>query len=71
MLDKTAAIELKNYILNECTYLSDLTLDNCRTYAACYVVENCSRNTNLSDIFSEQTIAYCYGFMSAKYSINQ
>jgi hypothetical protein len=53
-IDKTAAVELKNYIQNSGIDL--FALSEVKTFAAHYVVENCSFHDTLDMIFNIETI---------------
>lgn len=64
MLDKIAAVELKNYILNlydndDDDYLS-LDVDDIRHFARCYVHEYCFNRTTIYNIFSPDTLEYVF-----------
>jgi hypothetical protein len=63
MLDKIAAVELFNYIKNaiEIAEIEDLSIQSIVRYSKLYCVEQCETDCNSGEVFSPETIAYCYG----------
>jgi hypothetical protein len=68
MLDKIAAVELRNYAYNQSGYsygdtIENLTIIDVQIYAKNYVAEHCSHGDTVDSIFSWETIAYTYGLL--------
>jgi hypothetical protein len=64
MLNKSVAVELQNFILNSDWYTVDrLSIKYVNNEAKKYLREYCSPRDILSDVFTEETIAYSYALL--------
>lgn len=69
MLDKIAAVELRNYAYNQSGYnygdvIENLTIIDVQIHAKSYVTENCCQGDTVDSVFSWETIAYTYSLLS-------
>jgi hypothetical protein len=69
MLDKSVAVELRNYICNQSGYaygdvIENLTIIDVQVCAKQYVDEYCSQGDAVDSIFSWETITYTYALLS-------
>jgi hypothetical protein len=62
MLDKIAAVELRNYAgtLHIAKLSCDISIDEWTDIACSYCLEYCEKGCNFNTVFTKETIAYCY-----------